>query len=35
MKIYVVSAVAAVALSSVLAIPVAQAAEVTLKGISG
>jgi TRAP-type C4-dicarboxylate transport system substrate-binding protein len=35
MKIYAVSAVAAVALSSVLAIPVAQAAEVTLKGISG
>lgn len=35
MKIHAVSAVAAVALSSVLAIPVAQAAEVTLKGISG
>jgi TRAP-type C4-dicarboxylate transport system substrate-binding protein len=35
MKNYAVSAVAAVALSSVLAIPVAQAAEVTLKGISG
>ena len=35
MRIHAVSAVAAVALSSVLAIPVAQAAEVTLKGISG
>ncbi len=35
MKKYTISAVAAVALGSVLTIPVAQAAEVTLKGISG